>query len=151
MVLHAFPHQLCLKPYSFFDCPLFWISYWISNRHTGSVFNPLNASVALIYKPVKWFAQQINWLVSIRGQHWYLMGYQFNNSISLCVKILLILMLKFIWSIKCSVLFVPVIKFEKIFKLEIWVQEIWLQEKKYLLIFLLPAPPPLIRNYLGSD
>ena len=28
-------------------------------------FNPLNASVALILKPVNWFALQINWLVSI--------------------------------------------------------------------------------------
>ena len=36
--------------------------------------NPLNASVALIYKPVNWFTQQINWLVSIWGQHFHLMG-----------------------------------------------------------------------------
>ena len=36
--------------------------------------NPLSASVALIYKPVNWFAQQINWLVSIWGKHWHLMG-----------------------------------------------------------------------------
>ena len=36
--------------------------------------NPLNASVSLILKPVNWFALQINWLVSIWGQHWHLMG-----------------------------------------------------------------------------
>ena len=38
------------------------------------LFNPLNASVALIQKPVNWFAKQINWLVSIWGQQWHLMG-----------------------------------------------------------------------------
>ena len=36
--------------------------------------NLLNAGVALIYKPVNWFAQQINWLVSIWGLHQHLMG-----------------------------------------------------------------------------
>ena len=36
--------------------------------------NPLSASVALIWKPVNWFAVQINWLVSIWGQYWHLMG-----------------------------------------------------------------------------
>ena len=39
-----------------------------------SMFNPLIASVALIYKPVNLFAVQINWLVSIWGQHWHLRG-----------------------------------------------------------------------------
>ena len=33
---------------------------------------PLSASATLIWKPVNWFAQQINWLVSIWGQHWHL-------------------------------------------------------------------------------
>ena len=37
-------------------------------------FKPLSASVALIWKPVNWFAVKINWLVSIWGQHWHLMG-----------------------------------------------------------------------------
>ena len=37
-------------------------------------FNPLNANVALIQKPDNWFAQQIDWLVSIWGQHWHLMS-----------------------------------------------------------------------------
>ena len=36
--------------------------------------NPLNASFALISKPVTWFAVQIKWLVSIWGKHWHLMG-----------------------------------------------------------------------------
>ena len=36
--------------------------------------NLSNESVSLIYKPVNWFAQQINWLVSIWGQHWHLMS-----------------------------------------------------------------------------
>ena len=36
--------------------------------------NPLSASVTLVEKPVNWFAQQINWLVSVWGQHWHLMG-----------------------------------------------------------------------------
>ena len=35
--------------------------------------NPLNASIAPTQKPVNWFAVQINWLVSIWGQHWHLM------------------------------------------------------------------------------
>ena len=35
--------------------------------------NPLSVSVAVIYKPVNWFAQQINSLVSIWGQQWHLM------------------------------------------------------------------------------
>ena len=34
---------------------------------------PLSAPVALIKKPVNWFAVQINWVVSIWGQHWHLM------------------------------------------------------------------------------
>ena len=38
------------------------------------VFNLLNVSIALIKKPVNWFAVQINWLVSIWGQHWHLIG-----------------------------------------------------------------------------
>ena len=36
--------------------------------------NPLHASVALIKKLVNWFAQEINWLVSVSGQHWHSMG-----------------------------------------------------------------------------
>ena len=36
--------------------------------------NPLSTSVALIEKPVNWFAQQINWLVPVWEQHWHLMG-----------------------------------------------------------------------------
>ena len=44
--------------------------------------NPLNASVALIQKPVNWFAQQINWLVPMRATLAYngliLMIYSFN-------------------------------------------------------------------------
>ena len=38
------------------------------------MINPLNTSVALIWRPVIWFAVEINWLVSIWGQHWRLMG-----------------------------------------------------------------------------
>ena len=41
---------------------------------TKNKLNPLGASDALIWKPVNWFAVQINWLVSIPGQHWQLMG-----------------------------------------------------------------------------
>ena len=37
---------------------------WIKTIILSSV-KPLNASVALILKPVNWFAMQINWLVSI--------------------------------------------------------------------------------------
>ena len=44
-----------------------------------SSFNPLIASVALIQKPVNWFAVQINWLVSIWEQYWQLMGQRLNN------------------------------------------------------------------------
>ena len=40
----------------------------------SKIINPLNASVALIQKPVNWLSQQINWLVSIWGKHWDLMG-----------------------------------------------------------------------------
>ena len=38
------------------------------------LFNRLNAIVALIQKPVNWFAVQMNWLVSIWGQQWHLIG-----------------------------------------------------------------------------
>ena len=44
-----------------------------------SSFNPLIASVALMQEPVNWFAVQINWLVSIWGQHWQLMGQRLSN------------------------------------------------------------------------
>ena len=49
---------------------LFVLDYVIKHQ----MLNPLSASVALIWKPVNWFAVQINWLVSIWGQHWHLMG-----------------------------------------------------------------------------
>ena len=39
------------------------------------LINPLSASVSLVQKLVNWFAQQINSLASIWGQHWHLMGY----------------------------------------------------------------------------
>ena len=44
-------------------------------NHRG-ISNLLSASAALIWKPVNWFAEQINSLVSIwgQGQHWHLMG-----------------------------------------------------------------------------
>ena len=37
------------------------------NTQMAQWFNPLSASVALIEKPVNWFAAHINWLVSIEG------------------------------------------------------------------------------------
>ena len=37
-------------------------------------FIPLSPSVALIWKKGNWFTEQINWLVSIWGQLWHLMG-----------------------------------------------------------------------------
>ena len=37
--------------------------------------NPLSAIVAVIEKPVNWFAQQIDWLVSVWRQDWHLMGW----------------------------------------------------------------------------
>ena len=42
-------------------------------RHCTSI-HYCKFSVALIQKPVDWFAVQISWLVSIWGQLWYLMG-----------------------------------------------------------------------------
>ena len=36
--------------------------------------NPLITSIALIWKPVNLFAQHINLLVYMWGQHWQLMG-----------------------------------------------------------------------------
>ena len=34
--------------------------------------NPLTTNVHIIQKPVSWFAEQINWLVSIWWEHWSL-------------------------------------------------------------------------------
>ena len=53
--------------------------FWMNNRVSLEIlenlkFNPLYASVALIQKPANSLAVQINWLVSIWGQHWHLMG-----------------------------------------------------------------------------
>ena len=39
-----------------------------------SLVNPLSASFPLIQKPANWFALQIDWLVSIWGQHWHLLS-----------------------------------------------------------------------------
>ena len=51
------------------------VKYWIQGFPVEpNDLNPINVSDALIYKPVNWFAMQINWLVSIWGQHWCLMG-----------------------------------------------------------------------------
>ena len=36
--------------------------------------NLLNAKVAIIYKAIAWFAEQINWLVSLWWQLWCLMN-----------------------------------------------------------------------------
>ena len=47
--------------YKTFSIKFFWL------------INPLSTSVALMEKPVNWFAQIINWLVSIWGQHWHLL------------------------------------------------------------------------------
>ena len=33
--------------------------------HSEKIINWLNANVAIVQKPVNWFALQINWLVSI--------------------------------------------------------------------------------------
>ena len=47
---------------------------WVNETRPNLItFSPLSASVALIKKPVKWFAQQISWLVSIWRQHSHLM------------------------------------------------------------------------------
>ena len=46
---------------------------WLWVRILLLSLNPLSASVFFIKKPVIGFAQQINWLVSIWGQHWHLM------------------------------------------------------------------------------
>ena len=46
---------------------------WLWVRILLLSLNPLSASVVFIKKPVIGFAQQINWLVSIWGQHWHLM------------------------------------------------------------------------------
>ena len=37
-------------------------------------FNSLNAKIAMIQKPINWFAEQINWLVSIWWQLWCLLS-----------------------------------------------------------------------------
>ena len=39
-----------------------------------SFFNPLSASVAFTLKPINWFGQQINWLVSLWEPHMNLIG-----------------------------------------------------------------------------
>ena len=52
-----------------FDLMHCWIINLLKNF---SCFNPLSAGVALIEKRVNWFAVQINWLVSVWGQHWHL-------------------------------------------------------------------------------
>ena len=57
---------------SFAMCQSVWLFIFIFKRYAFP--NPLNASVALIQKPVNWLAEQINWLVSIWGHHWHLMG-----------------------------------------------------------------------------
>ena len=36
--------------------------------------NPLTANVPIIQKPLRWFAEQINWLVSIWWEHWLSKG-----------------------------------------------------------------------------
>ena len=36
--------------------------------------NPLTTNVPIIQKPFSWFAEQINWLVSIWWEHWSLKG-----------------------------------------------------------------------------
>ena len=58
---------------SFQSCILHPVNIYdgtFSKKHlTGEKFNPLSASIAVIKEPVKWFEQQINWLVSTCGQH----------------------------------------------------------------------------------
>ena len=39
----------------------------LTEELSGLILHPVSASVALIYKQVNWFAEQINWLVSIWG------------------------------------------------------------------------------------
>ena len=62
-----------------FDSLAKWLSVrlqtitWLWVRILLLSLNPLSASVVFIKKPVIGSAQQINWLVSIWGQHWYLM------------------------------------------------------------------------------
>ena len=61
----------------FTQCVLHDFFQWIcpsEQEHQSQVFNPLSAIVALIQKPVNWFAVQVNWLVSTWGQHWHLKG-----------------------------------------------------------------------------
>ena len=49
------------------------LNYVLFHAYQGLI-NAVIATVALIQKPINWFALQINWLVSMWGQHWQLMG-----------------------------------------------------------------------------
>ena len=44
----------------------------------NSFLNLFHANVPVIKKPVNWCALQINWLVSICGEHWHEKGYCLN-------------------------------------------------------------------------
>ena len=68
----AIQHVIRPKPSSIQILTLTHLGF--NHNLVTKLFNPLNASVALIQKPVNWFPQQINWLVSIWGQQWHLMG-----------------------------------------------------------------------------
>ena len=84
LVIYAVPRKrTCLLQKNKCECDqiriIFRICWYLLHKSSRnililSVVNPLSASVALIQKPVNWFVLQINWLVSIWGQHWHLMG-----------------------------------------------------------------------------
>ena len=48
----------------------------VTGQYTQSYteFNPLTTNVPIIQKPVSWFSEQINWLISIWWKHWSLNG-----------------------------------------------------------------------------
>ena len=77
-------------------------------------FNSFNAKVAIILKPVNWFALQINWRVSIWWWIWHLMSYYFRYRTWRCSTILFLFTCgQRLWKVHTKVFILS--KFESLF------------------------------------